>query len=63
MSKTVMNKERWVSLFRELGLTEDQMWRWHTLFEARYPDGHQAFLAWLGITPTEIEQIRDQSGR
>ncbi|MBF0173134.1 MAG: hypothetical protein HQL83_06770 [Magnetococcales bacterium] len=63
MSKTIMSKEHWVGLFRELGLSDDQMRRWHTLFEMRYPEGHQAFLSWLGIDSDEIKLIRDQSGR
>jgi hypothetical protein len=28
------------------------------LFETRHPDGHEAFLAWLGISADEIEDIR-----
>jgi hypothetical protein len=49
MSASTMTKGQWVELFREIGLDEDQMTRWHRLFEARYPSQHQAFLEWLGI--------------
>ena len=58
MSNEVMNKERWVHLFREIGLDEATMTRWHKEFEARYPDGHQSFLEWLNIEESEIHRIR-----
>jgi hypothetical protein len=54
-----IEKEQWVALFREIGLDEEQMRRWHRLFEARHPDGHQSFLEWLGIPSEEILRIRD----
>lgn len=58
MSNEVMNKEKWVLLFKEIGLDEATMTRWHQEFEARYPDGHQSFLEWLNIDASEIRQIR-----
>jgi hypothetical protein len=58
MSNEVMNKEKWVLLFKEIGLDEATMTRWHREFEARYPDGHQSFLEWLNIEANEIRQIR-----
>ena len=58
MSNEVMNKEKWVLLFKEIGLDEATMTRWHREFEARYPDGHQSFLEWLNIEANEISQIR-----
>ena len=58
MSTTEMNKDRWVELFRDIGLDEETMRRWHHLFEAKYPDGHQSFLEWLQIPAAEIERIR-----
>jgi hypothetical protein len=60
MSSKVMNKENWVSLFREIGLDDETMSKWHKLFEARYPDGHQSFLEWLNISQDEISLIRAQ---
>ena len=54
----VMNKENWVKLFKETGLDEAMMVKWHQLFEARFPQGHQAFLEWLNIPQDEIEKIR-----
>jgi hypothetical protein len=58
MSNEVMNKEKWVLLFKEIGLDEATMTQWHRAFEARYPDGHQSFLEWLNIEANEIRQIR-----
>lgn len=54
----MMNKENWVALFKEIGLDEATMTRWHQLFEAKSPDGHQSFLEWLSIPQDEIERIR-----
>ena len=53
-----MNKEDWVAMFREVGMSDDAMMKWHRLFETRHPEGHEDFLAWLGISPDEIIQIR-----
>ncbi len=58
MRNEVMNKEKWVVLFKEIGLDDATMIRWHKEFEARYPDGHQSFLEWLNIDENEIGQIR-----
>lgn len=58
MSDAVMDKEKWVLLFKEIGLDEATMVRWHKAFETRYPDGHQSFLEWLNIDENEIRQIR-----
>lgn len=58
MSNDAMSKEKWVLLFKEIGLDEATMIHWHKAFEARYPDGHQSFLEWLNIDENEIRQIR-----
>ena len=58
MNNEVMNKENWVLLFKEIGLYEATMTKWHQAFEARYPLGHQSFLEWLNIDESEIGQIR-----
>lgn len=50
--------EEWVALFRETGLDDSTMQRWHRLFEARHPEAHQNFLEWLGLETSRIEQIR-----
>jgi len=51
----------WTAMFREIGLDDARMERWHQVFESRHPDGHQAFLEWLGLAPSRIEQIRAAS--
>lgn len=56
-----VNKDEWVAMFRDIGLSEDAMQQWHALFEKRHPDGHAAFLAWLGIPADEIARIRTAS--
>jgi len=58
MSNEVMNKEKWVLLFREIGLDDATMRKWHQEFEARYPTEHQSFLEWLKIPEAEISMIR-----
>ena len=46
-----LTKEDWVDMFKQIGLTEDQMKKWHHIFENRHPEGHKAFLSWLGFLP------------
>jgi len=58
MSNQVMDKEKWVLLFQEIGLDEATMAQWHREFESRYPEGHQSFLEWLNISENEIRHIR-----
>jgi hypothetical protein len=58
MSNKVMNKEKWVRLFREIGLDEETMVLWHRKFETSHPEGHQSFLEWLNISQDEISRIR-----
>lgn len=60
MNKQV-NVKDWVGMFREIGLDQAQMERWHKLFEARHPADHQRFLEWLGLKSEEIGRIRAQS--
>jgi hypothetical protein len=58
MSKEYMDKEKWVLLFKEIGLDEATMVKWHQAFETRHPNGHQSFLEWLRIPGNEISRIR-----
>ena len=58
MSSNGMNKEKWVLLFREIGLDDSTMSNWHKAFEARYPNEHQSFLEWLNIPEDDIRRIR-----
>lgn len=50
--------EQWKGLFREVGLAEKDMQRWHQLFEEKYPQGHQSFLEWLGLDAGQIKSVR-----
>jgi hypothetical protein len=59
MTERTFTKESWVEMFREIGLDEAAMHRWHGLFETRHPEAHQSFLEWLGIEAAEIERIRE----
>ncbi|HJO93198.1 MAG TPA: hypothetical protein QF753_07350 [Victivallales bacterium] len=52
------SKHEWVALFKEIGLSEDQMIRWHQIFESKHPETHQKFLEWLNIDENEIKKIR-----
>lgn len=56
-----VKKEDWIDLFRETGLDDAMMKRWHHLFESKHPEGHQSFLEWLGLPDAEINTIRTNS--
>jgi len=58
MSNELTNKEKWVLLFREIGLDDGTMSAWHKAFESRFPDLHQSFLEWLEIPEDKIRLIR-----
>ena len=56
-----MTTKEFKQLFREIGLDEAAMQKWHALFEQRHPDSHRSFLEWLGLDAGQIEQIRARS--
>ena len=58
MTKHAFGKDAWVEMFRAIGLDEATMGRWHHEFETRWPDAHERFLAWLGVTDADIARIR-----
>ncbi len=58
---TDFGKEEWTDMFRETGLSEDQMHRWHGVFEKRFPEAHLQFLKWLQVPQSDIDRIRDLS--
>lgn len=49
---------QWKEMFREVGLSEGDMERWHRLFEVKHPQGHQSFLEWLGLDAGQIKAVR-----
>lgn len=53
--------EQWKEVFRDTGLSDSDMKKWHQNFEKKYPDGHQSFLEWLGIENSRIKEIRQIS--
>src|SRR4051812_23774243 len=57
----MITKEKWVSIMRGCGFTEEQMQRWHAEFERSAPEEHQEFLVFLHIAPAEIKTIREKS--
>ena len=50
--------EEWVKRFRDIGLDDAAMAKWHRLFEQENPAGHQSFLEWLGLPGERITEIR-----
>ncbi len=63
MTATNVTVEQWVAMFRAIGLTDDDMHRWHAEFERRHPDAHEGFLRWLGLPAERIARVRQDSAR
>lgn len=59
--KSNVTVEEWVKRFRDIGLDDTAMQKWHTLFEHENPGGHQSFLEWLGLSADKITDIRAKS--
>ncbi len=57
----MITKDKWVSIMKSCGFSEDQMHRWHAEFERAAPEEHQEFLEFLHIPAAEIEVIRQKS--
>jgi DNA-binding transcriptional MerR regulator len=57
----MITKEKWVSIMRSCGFSEEQMNRWHAEFERSAPEEHQEFLEFLHIPAAEIKTIREHS--
>jgi DNA-binding transcriptional MerR regulator len=57
----MITKEKWVSIMRSCGFSDEQMHRWHAEFERSAPAEHQEFLEFLHIPAAEIKTIREQS--
>jgi DNA-binding transcriptional MerR regulator len=57
----MITKDKWVSIMKKAGLSQDDMHRWHAEFERSAPDEHQEFLEFLHIPPDEIRSIRTSS--
>lgn len=59
----VISKEKWVSIMKAAGFSEDDMHRWHAEFEKAAPAEHQEFLEFLHIAAEEIRAIRQWSAQ
>jgi DNA-binding transcriptional MerR regulator len=59
--KDMITKDKWISIMKKAGFSQDDMHRWHAEFEQSAPDEHQEFLEFLHIPPDEIRQIREMS--
>ncbi len=57
----MITKEKWVSIMKGCGFSNEQMDRWHAEFERSAPEEHQEFLEFLHIPAPEIKTIRDHS--
>jgi DNA-binding transcriptional MerR regulator len=59
----MITKDKWVTVMRAAGFTEDDMHRWHREFEKAAPAEHQEFLEFLHVPADEIAKIREWSGK
>jgi DNA-binding transcriptional MerR regulator len=57
----MITKQKWVSIMKACGLSDEQMHRWHMEFERSAPQEHEEFLEFLHIPAPEIKTIREQS--
>lgn len=57
----VKSKDGWVALMRSAGLSEEDMMRWHAVFEAQAPEAHQKFLESLSLSAAEVAAIRKRA--
>jgi DNA-binding transcriptional MerR regulator len=57
----VPSKDSFVSVLRNAGLNDEEMDKLHGEFERLYPQEHQGFLEFLGLSPEEILYIREQA--
>ena len=56
--RRTLSKETWTAMFRAIGMSDDEMRRWHANFEKTMPDAHADFLHSLGLGGEEIRRIR-----
>lgn len=61
--REAITKDRWVSVMRRAGFSEQDMRRWHAEFETAAPDEHQQFLEFLHLPADQIRSIREWSRR
>ena len=49
------------SRFAALGLDDNMMGHWHTLFERENPTGYQSFQEWLCLPEERVAMVRCKS--
>lgn len=59
--RRTLSKDTWTRMFQAIGLSDEEMRRWHANFEKTMPDAHADFLHSLGLGAEEIRRIRDWS--
>ncbi len=58
----LMTREGWVALLESVGVDTDERGAWHRAFEKQSPEAHQEFLESLGLSLSEITEIRAHYG-
>ena len=61
-STRLLSKDQWVQMFKNAGMSEQDMHNWHRDFEANAPEAHQDFLESIGLDEAKIRQIRQWAG-
>lgn len=56
-----MTIEEWNSRFRALGVDDNLIGHWHTLFERENPSGYETFQEWLGLPEERIDLVHSKS--
>jgi len=56
-----ITKDEFVSVLNDAGISDAQKQRLHAAFEKRFPEAHQRFLEYLGISAELVAQIRSRS--
>lgn len=56
--RRTLSKDTWSAMFRAIGLSDEEMRRWHANFEQNMPEAHADFLHSLGLDQEEIRRIR-----
>jgi DNA-binding transcriptional MerR regulator len=59
--KKAMTKDKWVTIMKESGFSEEDMHRWHQQFEKSAPTDHEEFLHFLNLPASEVARIREWS--
>jgi DNA-binding transcriptional MerR regulator len=55
--KTVIDREFWTRIFRNTGMSSEDMKNWHRELEQNSPAAHREILTFIGFSPEEIEEI------